>query len=89
MLNFGDGLLGEMLNVRLVVTTNAKKLEMDPAVVRKRRLCRHVQIDLGIAQAEAVLRRLGADTKLSRDMVLADLYGMADAKRESEVEVEA
>lgn len=39
LLNLGDGFLGSILNVRIIATTNAKKVEFDPALSRPGRLC--------------------------------------------------
>jgi hypothetical protein len=46
LLNFGDGILGDLLDIRIIATTNSKKTEMDPAVVRSGRLCTHARLDL-------------------------------------------
>lgn len=45
MLNLGDGILGSVLDIRILATTNAEKLDMDPATRRAGRLCRYVQVD--------------------------------------------
>ena len=60
VLNLGDGLLGSLLGVRLLVTTNAPKLKMDTAVTRDGRLCRNVEVGrLSFLQCHEILRRLG------------------------------
>lgn len=38
LLNMGDGILGSMLDLRIIATTNAKKLELEEALTRKDRL---------------------------------------------------
>jgi hypothetical protein len=59
VLNFGDGLMGSMLDLRVLITTNAKVLEMDKAVDRDGRLCRKIAVGaLTGHQANAVLSRL-------------------------------
>lgn len=45
MLNLGDGILGAVLDIRIVATTNAAQLEMDPATRRPGRLCRYLQVN--------------------------------------------
>lgn len=45
MLNLGDGILGAVLDIRILATTNAEKLDMDPATRRAGRLCRYVQVN--------------------------------------------
>jgi energy-coupling factor transporter ATP-binding protein EcfA2 len=79
VLNLGDGLLGSLLDIRLLVTTNAKKLEMDAAVEREGRLCRRLDVGrLDGAQADRVLGRLVPGTTSFREPVtLARVYAKA------------
>lgn len=59
LLNLGDGILGSVLDIRVMLTTNARKLEMDPATMRKGRLCRHIEVGpLSPAQAKTIFVRL-------------------------------
>jgi hypothetical protein len=59
VLNFGDGLLGSLLDIRLVMTTNAKRTEMDPAILRPGRLSSLIKVDkLPTEQANTVYERL-------------------------------
>jgi hypothetical protein len=44
ILNLGDGILGSLLDVRIVATTNAKKVEMDPAILRDCRLSKRIEV---------------------------------------------
>jgi hypothetical protein len=44
LLNLGDGLLGEMLDIRIIATTNAELLDLDPAVTRPGRMCQHIHL---------------------------------------------
>jgi len=83
LLNIGDGLVGSMLNIRIVATTNAKLQEMDPAIIRPGRLCRKVEIDrLPAAQAKARIMALSgasaetlSDTRYEdREKTLAEIY---------------
>lgn len=46
LLNLGDGLLGELLNVRVIATTNAERTDLDDAIVRPGRMCRHLHLGL-------------------------------------------
>ena len=79
LLNLGDGILGSVLDIRLLCTTNAETLEMDPATRRKGRLCRHLVIDdLPAEQAAEVFHRLtGKTAKFSKPVPLADVYSKA------------
>ncbi len=83
VLNLGDGILGNVLNVRVVITTNAHEMKMDRAAIRPGRLCKHVHVGaLTGAEARSVLVRLvgpdKAEGKLgSQDVTLASVYAMA------------
>ncbi len=59
VLNFGDGILGSLLDVRILITTNAPKFDMDKAALRKGRLCRHVEVGrLTATKARSIFERL-------------------------------
>lgn len=80
LLNLGDGILGSVLDVRIIATTNAGTLEMDVATRRKGRLCR--KIDVGAVQADqasTILKRLLPETSIrcAKSVTLADVYGQA------------
>lgn len=54
LLNLGDGILGRLLDLRIVCTTNARKVEIDDAVLRKMRLLARMEMGpLTNAQAAA------------------------------------
>lgn len=46
LLNLGDGILGSLLDLRIVATTNAKELEIEPAILRPGRLSKRVEVNL-------------------------------------------
>jgi SpoVK/Ycf46/Vps4 family AAA+-type ATPase len=46
LLNLGDGILGSLLDIRIVATTNAEELKMDEAITRDGRLSRLIKADL-------------------------------------------
>lgn len=85
LLNLGDGILGSLLDLRIVATTNAKKLEMEPAIMRTGRLCRRLEVGpLEKQTACGVFNNLlpGAPlpvklTALTKKLTLADVYGIA------------
>jgi hypothetical protein len=79
LLNLGDGILGNVLDIRLIATTNAAKLEMDPATRRPGRLCSYVEVNqLQIPKAAAVLERLtGKKLTPKRPMTVAECYSAA------------
>ena len=76
MLNASDGILGSLLDVRIIVTTNADKFKMDSAVIRPGRLCRHVEVGpLNREQGAQVYKRLtGEDIKMECSKTLAQVY---------------
>lgn len=79
LLNLCDGILGSLLDVRVVCTTNAKRIDMDKALLRPGRLSANVEVEaLDLGQAEKVLERLGCTTELSKaSYTLAELYQLA------------
>jgi len=82
ILNLGDGLLGQMLDIRVVASTNAKKIELDEAVTRPGRMCRHSVLDtLSYEQSKAIIARLtdGKGTIKKGKHTLAELYRIARA----------
>lgn len=46
LLNLADGITGELLDIRILATTNAKEVEMDPAITRPGRLSQIVEFGL-------------------------------------------
>lgn len=81
LLNLGDGIVGCSLDLRVILTTNAKHVDIDSAVVRPGRLCRRIHVEpLPSTAARAVLESLiGAPSEpppQSR-LTLADVYALA------------
>lgn len=81
ILNIGDGLLGELADLRIIATTNAKRIELDSAILRPGRMCSHVQIDvLSNEVAGEVYERL-TGKKLraieAMEMTIAEVYRRA------------
>lgn len=84
MLNYSDGILGKMLNVQIVVTSNTDYIDVDPAIQRGGRLFKHVHyqgIPFGLAvqryneltdtqDGEVSLKHLEGQT-----VTLSELYG--------------
>ncbi len=83
VLNLSDGIIGSLLDLRIVATTNAKKVELDPAVKRSGRLSAIAEVgSLNQERAEGVYKRLtdkdpGAYFKTHKTWVLADVYRKA------------
>jgi hypothetical protein len=78
VLNLGDGILGSVLDVRVVITTNAPRMKMDRAAIRPGRLCKHLHVDaLSPKEAEAVLDRLLVTREPSMVPVFSDATPLA------------
>jgi hypothetical protein len=85
ILNLSDGILGSMLDLRIVATTNAKKPDIDPAITRAGRMSKH--IDVGLLDAERaskVMKNLLPgnekaifDKRLLAKISLANVYAIA------------
>lgn len=87
LLNLGDGILGSLLDLRIVATTNAKKLEMEAALLRPGRLSKRLEVgSLDWDTARSVFRRLVPNGKFPEKltyttgnfaMSLAEVYSLA------------
>lgn len=80
LLNLGDGILGSVLDLRIVATTNATDIELDPATKRPGRLSRHVHVNaLDQEAAQNALKViLGKPVRLpTRPATLAQIYATA------------
>jgi hypothetical protein len=80
LLNLGDGIIGSMLDIRLICTTNLQDEELDTAVIRPGRLSQKVHIGpLHGDLAAAIYRRLtGKELPVTnKAYTVADLYIMA------------
>lgn len=64
ILNLGDGILGSMLDLRIIATTNASEFKMDPAILRKGRLSKMLDVTpLDFNTARSVFTRLLPEVK--------------------------
>ncbi len=86
LLNMGDGILGAMLDLRIIATTNAGHIngasEIDPAISRSGRLCRRIHVGkLSAEQANTkynrLLGQLGGPEMFTEATSLADVYRAA------------
>lgn len=77
LFNLTDGFLGTLMDIRVIITTNAKKLEIDKALMRPGRL--NSIIDIGLLSPERaaeVYNRLTGknDWKPDNNISLAEIY---------------
>ena len=79
VLNLGDGILGQILDIRLIMTTNAKRQEFDVAITRPGRLSACVKVDtVPTDKANDIYRRLvGKDGPFTGPATLAEVYSKA------------
>ena len=84
LLNLGDGILGSMLDLRIIATTNAKKLEMEKAIMRPGRLSKVLNVGpLSNRIATGVFSKLLPGAKIPNklaqagELTLAEVYGIA------------
>jgi hypothetical protein len=92
LLNLSDGIVGSLLDLRIIATTNANKLEMEKAILRPGRLSKRLEVnalDAAVAAnifktlVSAIPYEITAKTakKLSeasnQAFTLADVYGKA------------
>lgn len=65
LLNFGDGILGHALNIRIIATTNQPTDKIDPAIKRPGRMIARLHLgNLTSEHAQRVLRRLNPKAAL-------------------------
>lgn len=78
LLNYSDGLFGAILDLRIIATTNADSLDIEPALLRNGRLSRRVHIgSLTPEQAGALYADLtGQKMVFETDTTLADVYAL-------------
>ncbi len=80
LLNLGDGIMGSILDIRVVCTTNATTQDLDEAITRPGRLCKHISVnELSNEQAKKVYARLtnGKTLEKTGKFSLAEVYKMA------------
>jgi SpoVK/Ycf46/Vps4 family AAA+-type ATPase len=79
LLNMTSGILGSMLDIRAVATTNSPTKDIDPALMRPGRLSSHVTVgELDKEKAASVFKRLTGKAKtFSGQVSLAEVYRLA------------
>lgn len=77
LLNMTDGILGDCLNIQVIVTFNMEKEKIDDALLRNGRLiCEHEFGSLTTGESQKVLDLIGKDHKAVAPMTLADIYNV-------------
>ena len=81
LLNNTDGILGDLLDLRVIATTNQPKTEVDDALLRPGRLCKIMDIGkLPAENATAIYKRLTEkeDFVYTDEKTLAEIYADAN-----------
>lgn len=80
VLNMGDGILGQLLRTKLVISTNIPRADIDNAVLRAGRLNAYIQVPaMEKDHAAQVYKRLtGNDATFKDKVTLADVYAKSN-----------
>lgn len=82
LLNVGDGLMGDITDIRLILTTNCPRLQIDQALLRPGRLYRFIQFEkLDGPQARALYQSLTGrecDQSFADPISLSEVYALAN-----------
>lgn len=77
LLNMTDGILGDCLNIQVIVTFNMEKEKIDKALLRNGRLIsEHEFGSLTVEESQKVLDHIGKNYKATKPMTLADIYNV-------------
>jgi hypothetical protein len=77
LLNLTDGLIGQGLNLIILITTNEKISTFNDAVTRAGRCISHAEVDkFGTSESNAWLERHGSDKRVNEPKTLSELYSM-------------
>ena len=79
LLNISDGILGSMLNIKIVATYNGDKDKVDKALLRPGRLAiDHTFGKLDANTATKLAQKLGKNVTFDKEMSLAEIYNLGD-----------
>jgi len=89
ILNFGDGLIGDIIDLKLIITTNKSLYDIDDAITRPGRLHDIIEFtELNKEQANSVFERLtGEKDKYEEGKFLAYIYEDYMRKEEEKVKL--
>lgn len=78
VLNTSDGILGSSLDMRIIASTNASKVDFDDAILRPGRLCQHIEVkEISADKAMEIFKRITgkslyeASVEIEKDGALA------------------
>lgn len=77
LLNTSDGIIGSLLNIKIICTFNGEFNKIDKALLRKGRLVGSYQFEpLEVKKCQIILDELNIDKKVDEPMTLADIYNV-------------
>lgn len=77
LLNLGDGLLADALDIKIICTFNAELKRIDKAILRKGRLIARYEFkELELLKAKALSQKMGLFSPVAQPATLAELYNM-------------
>lgn len=77
LLNIGDGILGSMLNLTIILTFNTGREHVDKALLRKGRLHYEYEFDkLNVRDSQELINELKFNYKAVEPMSLAEIYNI-------------
>ncbi len=77
LLNMGDGLLGDALNIKVICTFNTDLKNIDNAILRKGRLIARYEFnELQTHKAQQLSDQLGNSINIEKPMTLSEIYGI-------------
>ncbi|MEM7180632.1 MAG: AAA family ATPase [Spirochaetota bacterium] len=75
LLNASDGILGDILKLKIILTFNTERENIDPALLRKGRLkVEHYFEELSIEASNRLLQHLGSKRSVERKCLLTEIY---------------
>jgi len=85
LLNISDGILGNLIDIKMIITSNSNIKDIDPAILRPGRLCKNISVNpLPYDRANAVYKRLMEDETVSLEKrkfyTLAEVYAFFNTK---------
>ena len=77
ILNITDGILGDCLNIQVIVTFNKEKEKIDKALLRNGRLiAEHEFKSLSVDDSNKLLKHIGKEYITTKPMTVADIYNI-------------
>lgn len=83
ILNFSDGLLSDVFQLKFICTFNCDLNKLDDAITRKGRLISNIEFDkLKVDKANALLKELNIENDNKKDLPLCDIFNYEELKKE-------